>query len=111
MSGDGFLDMPIESFAQGRAQLLQQQAAGAGDRELAALYLSAFSTPAGQKVLQHLRQVFVDPPYFEVALGLDNGAAYGFTRQGQRDVVRHVEGMMQRAQEPGKDENDGNEKD
>jgi len=46
-----------------------------------------FSTPAGRRTLERARQQIAREPGFDPSLGLLNGIAAGFAREGQRALV------------------------
>ena len=61
--------------------------------ELDKMYLRAFASEAGQKVLRHLRmQTIEQPTWFP---GED--ASHGFAREGQNSLVREIERRIKRA--------------
>ncbi len=58
-----------------------------------------FSTPEGQIALQRLRQATIQAATFDADLGLLNGIAMGFAREGQNSVIRYIENCIRRAEE------------
>lgn len=60
------------------------------------MLLKAFSTPNGRKALAYMKQVShqfgADPN-----MGFDKGAAWGFFREGQAQMVWEIEQRMDRA--------------
>ena len=56
-------------------------------------YASCFSTPAGKKVLEHLKKCTVDQPTWVPSAGVLDGAStvhHGFVREGQNSIVRNI---------------------
>lgn len=71
---------------------------GAEERwELVQAYHRTFNTPHGKKVLQHLREMTIESSTWRASLGLINGAAHGFAREGQNALVRHIEDQIKAA--------------
>jgi hypothetical protein len=78
-------------------QVEQQNALYASDvYDIDLMLLKAFSTPNGRKALAYMeavgRQVGADPN-----LGMDKGAAWGFFKEGQSQLVWEVKQRMERA--------------
>lgn len=59
--------------------------------------LTCFSTRAGKKVMQHLKDL-AGQPGFDAGLGLFNGIANGFAREGQVALVQYLQKRMIRAE-------------
>lgn len=57
----------------------------------------AFTTPTGAEALQHLREMTIEKPAFNPALGLV-GILQGFSREGQDSLVHYIEGRIKRAE-------------
>jgi hypothetical protein len=61
--------------------------------ELDKMYLRAFSTEAGQKVLRQLRMQTIEQPTWYPG----EDASHGFAREGQNSLVREIERRIKRA--------------
>lgn len=68
-------------------------------RELAAAYKACFSTRAGRMVLAHLEERTTHLSTFDARLGLLEGIANGFAREGQNSMVHFIKSMIARGQE------------
>lgn len=53
-------------------------------------YRAAFSTAAGRRVLADLIERTLHKPTFDARMGLMNGTAYGFAREGQNSLVHFI---------------------
>jgi len=58
---------------------------------------SCFTSRAGKKALTHLKDV-ANQSGFDASLGLLNGIAQGFSREGQLALIAYIEGRMARAE-------------
>lgn len=80
-------DLEKADYAEDIREVKQQR------EDLARLCLRVFGTEDGQKLLQWLRQMYVDVP---VAVpGTD--PSHAFFAEGQRTVVRDIEARIQQA--------------
>jgi hypothetical protein len=61
--------------------------------ELDKMYLQAFATEAGQKVLRQLRMQTIEQPTWYPG----EDASHGFAREGQNSLVREIERRIKRA--------------
>ena len=58
---------------------------------------ACFNSRAGRKVLAHMREISSQPG-FDAGMGLFNGIANGFAREGQTALVQYLEKRMHRAE-------------
>jgi len=65
----------------------------------ALLVARPFMSPEGQSCLQKLREQTIHAPTWSDGLGLLNGIATGFAREGQNSIIRHIENCIRIAQE------------
>lgn len=68
--------------------LTQDRGVPIGD--MAQAFATVFRTPAGRKVLAHLRSTTVEAPTWNPGLA----ATYGYFREGQNELVRHIERIL-----------------
>lgn len=66
-------------------EIRQAKAESAEETKMA--FEACFSTPAGQVVLDYLRDWALQADGFDPALGFYNGAANGFYREGQNRLI------------------------
>jgi len=59
---------------------------------------ACFNTRAGRKVLSYMRDISLQPG-FDANMGLLNGIANGFAREGQTALIQHLESRIKRAEE------------
>ncbi len=59
--------------------------------------LSVFGKGQGKTYLAYLRSRTEQAPGFMAEMGLLNGIAWGFTREGQNSIVRHIDDQMANA--------------
>lgn len=71
--------------------------AAQGQYELDAAYARCFSTPDGQRVLQHLYSTTILQPTFNPSMPMLNGVFNGFAREGQNALVSQIVGRIRRA--------------
>lgn len=71
--------------------------------ELDAAIAWIFSTPQGLRMKEWLLQVRRQPT-FDPALGFRDGAAFGFFREGQNDILRQIEAAVERHHNQGADD-------
>jgi len=57
---------------------------------------NCFNTPSGAIVMAHLEEV-IRQPAFDASLGLFNGIAQGFSREGQVALVTYLKNRAERA--------------
>lgn len=55
------------------------------------------SIPEGARLFQHLREMTIDNSTWLASMGLINGAANGFAREGQNSIIRHVSSLAKMA--------------
>ena len=89
MGWDWFED--IEESVE-EARRAQQKTA----EDLQRAFHATFSTPAGQVVLQHMRDFMNRQKRFDPDRGFYDGAAMGFYRDGQDSMVAYTEEMVKR---------------
>ncbi len=61
--------------------------------------LSIFGRGQGKVFMAYLRSRTETAPGFQAEMGLLNGIAWGFCREGQNSIVRHIDDLMARAME------------
>ena len=66
-------------------------------RDMDIQFHRCFTTEAGKKVLEHLRSITIEQPAW--VPGAD--ASFGYAREGQNSLVREIEQMIRRTNEPG----------
>lgn len=59
--------------------------------------LSVFGRGQGKIYLAYLRSRTEQAPGFNADMGLLNGIAYGFAREGQNSITRHIDDQMANA--------------
>ena len=59
--------------------------------------LAIFGSGQGKLFLDYLRSRTEKAPGFQAEMGLLNGIAWGFAREGQNSIVRHIEVLMNSA--------------
>ena len=59
--------------------------------------LSVFGKGQGKIYLAYLRSRTEQAPGFNAEMGLLNGIAWGFTREGQNSITRHIDDQMANA--------------
>lgn len=81
----------------GQKREVDQQRERDGDtaEELRLTYRKTFSTKPGQAVLSDLTR-YLTSASFDPNLGFHNGAAYGFWRDGQNNIIRHIIRMTEK---------------
>lgn len=65
--------------------------------ELAQRFKRVFTSEDGKACIRHLRERTIEDSTFRASLGLLNGAAHGFAREGQNTIVRYIEDMVKAA--------------
>ncbi len=63
------------------------------------LFLTAFSTPSGKKVLEWLISHTLDTPTWWPDADINKATANGFFREGQNSLMRQVKAKIQRAKD------------
>tara|TARA_B100000085_G_scaffold268260_1_gene278577 strand:+ start:591 stop:842 length:252 start_codon:yes stop_codon:yes gene_type:complete len=58
------------------------------------LYAKTFSSPEGQKVLEHLREVTIEQPSWQPG----EDASFGHAREGMCNLVRYIEKRIRRSE-------------
>lgn len=69
--------------------------------EIAKAFHRTFTSPHGKIVLQHLREMCIESSTWRASLGLLNGIANGFAREGQNALVRYMEDQIKAAVQRG----------
>lgn len=59
--------------------------------------LTTFNTGQGKFALGYLRSRTEGAPGFVAEMGLLNGIAWGFAREGQNSIIRHIDQLMHNA--------------
>lgn len=75
----------IDEQAEENNKIIQEQ-----ENELNKLFVRVLNTEDGKKFLEYHTKNTVDKPTFFPQMGLDNGAAMGFYRDGQNSIVREM---------------------
>lgn len=65
---------------------------------------AVLASAEGHRLFQHLREMTVDNSTWMASMGLINGVAHGFAREGQNSIYRHVEGLAKMADSLNKNE-------
>lgn len=63
------------------------------------IFLAIFSSSQGKIALAYLRSRTENTPGFMAEMGLWNGIAWGFVREGQNSIIRHIDELMHNALE------------
>jgi hypothetical protein len=61
--------------------------------EIDKMFGQCFGTPAGKKVLEHLRKLTIEQPTWFAG----EDASYGYAREGQNSLVRDIERRIERS--------------
>lgn len=77
----------------------EQAAAIEAQDQIAHAILATFSSPPGKIALAYLRSRTENAPGFVAEMGLWNGIAWGFCREGQNSIIRHIDELMHDALE------------
>lgn len=77
----------------------EQQSAKEAEAVIAQAILATFSSPPGKIALAYLRSRTENVPGFMAEMGLWNGIAWGFCREGQNSIIRHIDTLMHNALE------------
>lgn len=84
---------PGSTDAQKEALALQRQQ----NYEMALRFKRVFTSEDGAAIIRHLRDKTIEDSTFRASMGLLNGAAHGFAREGQNTIVRYIEDMIKAA--------------
>lgn len=101
LAGNGFANSGWEGLAEQAGDPVAKQHAALMSRyEEATKIAAAFMTPAGRVALAKLREVTIDQPTWpaEGRGGFYDAAAYGFAREGQNSIIRHIEACIELAE-------------
>lgn len=93
LGGGGMSENGWSGLDQQNADADKQHEAALARYEDAAKIASAFNGSAGREALRKLRELTIDRPTWpaEGAGGFYDAAAYGFAREGQNSIIRHIE--------------------
>ena len=61
------------------------------------LFRQIFSGANGKEALDHLREHVDLEIGFNAAMGFQEGAAYGFARQGQKSIITYIEALIRQS--------------
>lgn len=74
--------------------------------ELCKAFQATFSTETGKRVLKHLREMTIENAAWCASMGMENGVAHGFAREGQNSIVRYMEERIAEALRLGEQKNE-----
>lgn len=87
-----FEDLPEQTDAE--AEVVHEE-----EQKIEDVMLAVFNSPPGRTVLAYLRARTEKVPGFWAEMGLWNGIAYGFAREGQNSIIRHIDELIAKAQQ------------
>lgn len=94
----GFNPYTDEPEDEGEGEAALREALEAREK-IEDIALSIFGRGQGKIFMAYLRSRTEQAPGFQAEMGLLNGIAWGFAREGQNSMVRHIEDLMNRAME------------
>ncbi len=63
-------------------------------KEECSVYAAVFNTSEGHKVLEHFKKILNNPTW-----PVDSDTSYGYFREGQNDIIRHIINRVNKAKE------------
>ncbi len=86
----------VSDNPESKAQIKKAEEAA---NEVNSLFLTAFSTPSGKKVLEWLITHTLDCPTWWPGDSYDKSIANGFFREGQNSLIRQIKAKIKQARD------------